>query len=98
MRRTILVWLFLLSLVTAALAWGGQMVVSAESAAYGLNWFSVDSGGGKSINGAYSVQGSVGQPDAGNIGGGAYGLQGGFWGGIEPAAFLRPVYLPLTVR
>ena len=99
MHRTILICLLLLLMGVAMLAWGGRMLASAESAAYGLNWFSVDGGGGKSTNAGYAVQGSIGQPDAGLLGNGAYGLQGGFWGGIiKPVTFLHPVFLPLTVR
>ena len=87
MRTRILIRLLLLLMVAAALAWGGRRFVSAGSGAYDLSWHSVDGGGGKSTNGGYAVQGSIGQPDAGlTMSGGSYGLRGGFWagGGITP--------------
>ena len=64
MRRIILIRLLLLLMISAALAWGGRMVVSAGSGPYNLSWHSVDGGGGVSINNGYAVQGSIGQPDA----------------------------------
>ena len=33
-----------------------------------------------SSGGAYSVSGTIGQPDAGQLAGGGYTLSGGFWG------------------
>src|SRR4051812_36803786 len=50
--------------------------------AYDLTWFSVDGGGGTaSTGGAYSLGGTIGQPDAGALSGGTYNLSGGFWAG-----------------
>jgi hypothetical protein len=46
---------------------------------YGIDWFTIDGGGGTSTNGQYSVTGTIGQPDAGTMSGGNYTLQGGFW-------------------
>lgn len=48
-----------------------------------LDWSTIDGGGGKSAGGAYSVSGTIGQPDAGLMSGGTYTLAGGFWGGPE---------------
>jgi hypothetical protein len=39
----------------------------------------LDAGGGLSIGGAYTVHGTIGQPDVGQSGGGSYQLRGGFW-------------------
>ena len=52
----------------------------AGAADYAIDWFTVDSGGGTSTNGQYSLTGTIGQPDAGTMSGGAFTLQGGFWG------------------
>lgn len=49
------------------------------SAQYAIDWFSIDGGGGQSSGGAYSLQGSIGQPDAATSSGGSYALHGGFW-------------------
>jgi len=45
-----------------------------------IDWYTIDSGGGTSTGGVYSVSGTIGQPDAGSVmTGGNYALQGGFW-------------------
>jgi hypothetical protein len=46
---------------------------------YNIDWFTADGGGGTSTGGAYSISGTIGQPDAGHSGGGNYALDGGFW-------------------
>lgn len=58
--------------VMAALSLGG-----AEP--YDVDWFTVDGGGGTSSNGPFSLAGTVAQPDAGVMTGGAFSLEGGFW-------------------
>jgi hypothetical protein len=45
-----------------------------------IDWWTADGGGGTSTNAQYSLTGTIGQPDAGTMGGGNYTLQGGFWG------------------
>jgi hypothetical protein len=50
---------------------------------YSIDWFTIDGGGGTSSGGAYSLSGTIGQPDAGILSGGAYSLTGGFWGIIQ---------------
>src|SRR5438045_6444519 len=48
---------------------------------YDLSWSTIDGGGGTfSTGGSYSLGGTIGQPDAGSMSGGAYTLTGGFWG------------------
>src|SRR4051812_50030106 len=47
---------------------------------YSIDWFSIDGGGGTSTGGVYSVTGTIGQPDAGNMSGGTYSLIGGVLG------------------
>ena len=47
---------------------------------YDLSWSTIDGGGGMwSTGGTYSFGGTIGQPDAGKMSGGAYALAGGFW-------------------
>ena len=47
---------------------------------YSIDWDQVANGGGTSTGGAYSVAGTIGQPDAGlTLSGGAYSVIGGFW-------------------
>ena len=49
------------------------------AADYSIDWFTIDGGGGTSTGGVYSVSGTIGQPDAGQMSAGPFTLQGGFW-------------------
>ena len=47
-----------------------------------LSWNTIDGGGQTfSTGGAFGLGGTIGQPDAGAMSGGSFGLTGGFWGG-----------------
>ncbi len=49
---------------------------------FDMSWFTIDSGGGSSLNGDLELHGSIGQPDAGGpLTGGDFSLVGGFWAG-----------------
>lgn len=66
---------------------------------YDLSWWTVDGGGETFSTGSgYSLGGTAGQPDAGQLVGGGYTLGGGFWGGGAVAAVVYRVYLPLSFR
>src|SRR6476659_694984 len=71
--------------------------VSASAQQYSIDWFTIDGGGGTSSGGPYTLSGTIGQPDAGNLAGGNYTLIGGFWGGVfavqqlgAPTLYIRP--------
>jgi len=49
---------------------------------YTVDWSTIDGGGGTSTEGTYSVSGTIGQPDTGQMSGGNYSIEGGFWGFI----------------
>ncbi|MDB6110871.1 MAG: hypothetical protein JWR69_2621 [Pedosphaera sp.] len=55
----------------------------AHAQSYNMDWFTVDGGGGTSIGGAFSISGTIGQPDAGVLSGGGFTVEGGFWSGIS---------------
>jgi hypothetical protein len=57
----------------------GFAALSAHAQSYSIDWFTVDGGGGTSAGGIYSISGTAGQPDAGQMSGGSYTLNGGFW-------------------
>ena len=67
--------------------------VLAQNSGYDLSWWTVDSGGGSSTGGSFTLQGTIGQPDTGVLGG-AYTLSGGYW----TAKSLRGIYLPIVIR
>ena len=53
---------------------------SAFAQPYTIDWHTIDGGGGTSTGGAYSVSGTIGQPDAGpTMTNGPYAVTGGFW-------------------
>ena len=63
--------------------------LSAHAQDFGLNWNTLDGGGGQSHGGAFTLAASIGQPDAGLLAGGSYSLLGGFWGVTLPDPRLR---------
>jgi len=82
-----LMWVVLLTITVG---------VSAQNS-YSIDWWTIDSGGRTfSSGGAYSLGGTIGQPDAGVLAAGNYTLSGGFWNG--PASPQYRVFLPLVVK
>ena len=74
-----------------------SVALAQSGGGYDLTWNTVDGGGATfSEGGGYALGGTIGQPDAGVLTGGAYTLAGGFWGG--GAAVEYPIYLPLVLR
>ncbi|HNO77964.1 MAG TPA: hypothetical protein PKN33_07870 [Phycisphaerae bacterium] len=56
-----------------------SMVTAAPAADFEMTWHTIDGGGGTSVAGPFTLQGTVGQPDAGVVANGAFELRGGFW-------------------
>jgi hypothetical protein len=71
-------------------------IALASSGGYEIAWFTIDAGGGRSAGGEYTLNGTIGQPEADEpASGGDYTLTGGFWpGSTMPAR----IYLPLVQR
>jgi hypothetical protein len=65
-------------------------------AQYSINWYKVAGGGGTSTGGPYSLSGTIGQPDAGSMTGGSYGIVGGFWGIIAAVPTVGSPVLTIT--
>ena len=88
MKRAALVVpvIFALHIVSIALAQSGN--------SYELTWNTIDGGGGSSSDGSYSLDGTIGQADAGTLIGGGYTLNGGFW---SCAGSQFTVFLPLIL-
>ena len=55
------------------------LITGAVAQSYSIDWFTIDGGGGTSTGGVYSVSGTIGQPDAGQMTNGQYSVTGGFW-------------------
>jgi hypothetical protein len=43
----------------------------------------ISSGGGTSSDGSFSMTGTIGQPDPGNMSGDSYSVEGGFWSVVQ---------------
>jgi hypothetical protein len=54
--------------------------VCASAQQYVIPWFAVGSGGGNSAGGGFSLTGTLGQHDLGQMRGGDFALAGGYWG------------------
>jgi len=75
---------FLISLTVNALCVAGVLFAPAGRAdEFNLSWFTLDSGGGTSTGGQFTLSGTIGQPDAGTLSGGSFKLEGGFWSGVS---------------
>lgn len=82
--------LICLLLVTASLALPADLSIP---------WWTVDSGGGQSTGGGYTLRGAIGQPDSGLLQGGQYRLSGGFWTGpLTKPPTKNLTYLPAIFR
>jgi|GEM_PF-6842613 len=62
-----------------ALVFGAAAAAAQVGGGFELSWFTVDGGGGVASGGQYSMEGTIGQADAGQHTGGQYELQAGFW-------------------
>ena len=87
--------MLLISLLSFLLA--GTALAAGD---YQISWWTIDSGGGssRSADGQYTLDGTIGQLDAGSAAGGEYALQGGFWQGITVALQEFLIHLPLINR
>ena len=86
--------------IVALLVLGLLSVTLALAApqAFSLPWWTVDSGGGASQGGAYTLTGTIGQPEAGTLlSGNVYTLAGGFWGTGSPYTGIE-IFLPIVTR
>ena len=75
--------LSVLVLVLGASTW-----CSAQSGGpWSISSSTLDGGGGRSTGGAWTLTGTIGQPDAAatKATGGSFALQGGFWPGVAPS-------------
>jgi len=74
------------TIVAAALVCGAASLAHAQP--FSIDWYTIDGGGGTSSGGSFVLSGTIGQPDAGVLSGGAFTVYGGFWypGAAAPPA------------
>ncbi len=91
-RAMILLWLAL----SLSLSLPASTALAQSGGPYDLTWNSVDGGGGSVSGDGYTLDATIGQPDAAVwAGSDGYTLAGGFWSG--GAAGYR-IHLPLVLR
>ncbi len=88
-------WLYALCIL--AILIGAAWAIDAASGPYLLSWWTADGGGDTSTGGSYTLQGTLGQPDAGTMSQGQVVLTGGFWPGVDARETAR-LYLPLVLK
>ena len=73
--------------------------IALAAGTYHLLRWTVSSGGAASAGGSYTLGGTAGQLDAGQLASGSYTIGGGFWGGGAVATQNGHIrYLPLVIR
>ena len=92
MKRMLMVVLLIAFLLLAFQA----AHAAASAPTYTLDWWTVDSGGGGSQGGSYSLNGTVGQAEPGVLYAGNYSLAGGFW--VRLQAALEKLFLPIVMK
>ncbi len=94
--------LVLIMVGRARAAPSAERVVRAAVATFGLDWWTVDAGGGSSAGSSYSLSGTLGQFDVGpgseDTTGNGFRLIGGFWAPVVAVDTSYRVYLPLIIR
>ena len=79
--------------LAAALGFAAITAV-AHAQSYSLDWFTIDGGGGSSAGGAYSLSGTIGQPDAGAMAGANFTITGGYWSLLaDPTAGVPTLFI-----
>lgn len=88
--------ILIVSLLIAVMAFATIATVHAQWGGYDLTWNTIDSGGGESVGGGYTLAGTIGQPDASEtMMGGGFTLTGGFWTNEDSQ---HRIYLPIVIR
>ncbi len=75
---------------------GLPFVPRALAQPFTVDWFTVASGSGTSTGSVYAISGTAGQYDAGRLAGGAYTVDGGFWGIIAAVQAAGAPLLTIT--
>lgn len=73
----------------------GSLDAPGSGSGYELSWRTIDGGGAMNLSGgSYTLNGTIGQPDAGIMSGGSFVHFGGFWVNLGGYS----IYLPVIVR
>ena len=90
--------LFILIAALAVALLVASIAVAQSGSSYDLSWSAIAGGGGRSSGSGHTLDGTLGQFDAGMLSGGGYTLSGGFWTELTPLTSSFSVYLPLILK
>lgn len=93
-KRIPLLLAVILAAVTSAAA------LAQVGGVFDLSWHAVGGGGGAGTGDRFALSGTIGQPVADRMAGGAFAVDSGFWpGAVRPGSSnpRTPTYLPLIV-
>lgn len=89
-QKIAIVWIT--AIIVLLVSFESAMVLAGES--FNIAWWTMDGGGGLSQGDTFSVNGTIGQSDAGIMVGEQYVLQSGFWIAANPSNSL--LFLPVV--
>lgn len=75
--------------LAAVLLLAASQVVAQQGEPYVIKHYTIDGGGGWSTGGEFTIEGTIGQPDAEAVqpsGGGVFAITGGFWSGVTESS------------
>jgi hypothetical protein len=87
--------MILIALLISSIAARNVLAQDQPQVTYDLSWYTIDNGGGSIGGGSYSLDGTIGQPEAGQVSSLSYTLVSGFWG--RTVATYRN-FLPLVLK
>jgi hypothetical protein len=97
-RTKITLLLVVLTLLITLVLLTPVLAQRALTDTYQLDWFSIDSGGGRVQGGGYTLNSIAGQPDVGALSSASYSLSGGFLKSVDAPSLDHQVHLPLIMR
>ena len=89
MKRTIIM------LAATLLVVLGLLAGAHAAGVFTVDWSAVNGGGEQSSGGAYTIDGTIGQADAGTLRSDRFTVAGGYWAVVPPRA---RILLPLIKR
>lgn len=83
--------------ILLAVAFYLAAALGTRAQSYSIDRFVIAGGSGTSVGGTLALSGTIGQPDAGLMGGGNYSLADGFWGASQTPLPVGSVILKVWV-
>ena len=95
MKRTA-IFIALAVLALSTLRDSASPAAASPTGMFTIDWYTIDGGGALNASGGtFTLNGTIGQADAGVLSGGSYTLNGGFWPGTVGN---YTIYFPLVLK